>query len=102
MSDIVPIPAAVFESPAFLDLTYGDRVLLLQIYHARGDCDSFHIDADLMRECGFPTSEEYYRRIDRLTDGGFVTCVGRRRVHTIASGPNVRVFRLVHQARVSE
>jgi hypothetical protein len=95
--DVVSIPAAVFESPAFLELSYAERCLLLQLYHARGDCERFLVDADLLTECGYPTWPETSRRINRLVESGFITSTEKQIKPEGVVGRRLRVYQFVHQ-----
>lgn len=84
--ELVSIPLAVFESDAYLSLTYGDRQLLVELYVIHGDSMRFTINGrDSLTYWRMPNAK-LYGRVARLVEAGLLIVDGKQNKQT-------RIFR---------
>lgn len=91
--DIVPIPRAVLDSPAYPGLPHGTRLLLIEIYRVNHDVDRFTIDSNDPGEFRQRIGGLCMRRnIQALVQKGFLRIVGQR------GEMHQRIFEFVYPA----
>lgn len=88
MTNFTPIPNEVFESSEYKHLRFGDRAMLLELYHQYSDCERFTVVTE---------NREAHMKLSRLIKAGFLVVVGGGYMKTQV-GQKPRIFEFKHSA----